>query len=62
MEVLLILSIVFYVVVIPAQIPLRSNCGADIVFTSRTYPSLPAIALMIMSVIGMAVSLRWTPP
>lgn len=58
MLVLLILSVVFYVVVIPAQIPLRNNWGADIVFTSRTYPSLLAIALIIMSVIGMAASLR----
>ena len=35
MAVLLVLSILFYTVVIPAQIPLRSTWGADIAFTSR---------------------------
>lgn len=58
MAVLLILSILFYTVVIPAQIPLRSTWGADIAFTSRTYPSLLAIAMIGMSAIGMADALR----
>lgn len=58
MAVLLVLSILFYTVVIPAQIPLRSTWGADIAFTSRTYPSLLAVALMVMSVIGIADAVR----
>lgn len=58
MAVLLVLSILFYTVVIPAQIPLRSTWGADIAFTSFTYPSLLAAALMVMSVIGIADAVR----
>ena len=58
MTVLFLLSVLFYTVVIPVQIPLRSTWGADIAFTSRTYPSLLAIAMIGMSAIGMADALR----
>lgn len=56
MLVLFVLSVLFFTVIIPGQIPLKSVWGADTTFTSRTFPNLLSIGMIIMSVIGMISS------
>ena len=54
MLLLFVLSIIFYFVIIPAQIPARSSWGTDAVFTSRTFPQILAIIVAIASLLGVA--------
>lgn len=58
MLVLLILSLIFYFVIIPAQIPARSSWGTDSQFTSRTFPQILAVVLAISSFCG-TISYGW---
>lgn len=58
MLILCVLSILFYFVIIPAQIPARSSWGTDSQFTSRTFPQILAIVLAISTFCG-TVSSGW---
>ncbi len=55
--ILVIISILFYFVIIPQQIQLRDSWSGDITFTSRTFPNLLFITLGITSVVGVISSL-----
>lgn len=48
----IIVSILFYFVVIPNEIVLRNSWGGDVSFTSRTFPYLIFIIIGSSSVIG----------
>ena len=58
MLILFVLSIIFYFVIIPAQIPARSSWGTDAQFTSRTFPQILAVVLAISSFCGV-ISNGW---
>ncbi len=48
-----VISVVFYFVIIPAEIQLRDSWSGDITFTSRTFPNLLFITMGIAAVIGI---------
>ncbi len=50
---LVVISILFYVVIIPQQIQLRDSWSGDITFTSRTFPNLLFATMGGVSVIGI---------
>ena len=58
MLVLFILSLIFYFIIIPTQIPARSSWGTDSQFTSRTFPQILAVVLAIASFCG-TISYGW---
>lgn len=47
-------SAVFYFIIIPHQIVLRSSWSGDVVFTSRTFPKLLAVSMFGISLAGIA--------
>ncbi len=49
----LILSVIFYFIVIPNEIVLRSSWGGEVSFTSRTFPYLIFIIVGASSLIGL---------
>lgn len=58
MLILFILSLVFYFIIIPDQIPARSSWGTDTFFNSRTFPQILAVALALSTFCG-TVSSGW---
>jgi len=51
--ILVIISLLFYFVAIPQQIPLRSSWSGDITFTSRTFPYLLFFVMGVAALIGI---------
>jgi hypothetical protein len=53
MALLMIVSLFFYFVFIPSQIPMSANWSGNVSFSSRTFPSFLMVALFITTGIGL---------